>query len=165
METVVLPESAVGNWTPTVERLWTTALEDRPLTVLAGAVVINAQGYDNVLVAISGLGGRILYVERMPVPGSMWQPWRSWVGKSGGVHANVFANPVVDLGGRKLAPLICYEMLLVWPVLHSMLHDPDMIVAVGNGWWTDGYVHRFDPASQRRMANLFGKTLVLSFNN
>lgn len=164
-EIVVLPESAIGSWTPTVERLWKTALEDRPLIVLAGAVVINAEGYDNVLVAISRLGGRIVYFERMPVPGSMWQPWLSWMGKTGGVRANLFSNPVVDLGGRKLAPLICYEVLLVWPVLHSMLRDPDMIVAVGNGWWTGGTsIVSIQRASATAWARLFGKPLVLAFN-
>ncbi|PPJ49196.1 conjugal transfer protein TraB [Rhizobium sp. KAs_5_22] len=163
--TVLLPESAIGSWTPTVERLWTTALEDRPLIVLAGAVVITPHGYDNVLVAVSQIGGRILYLERMPVPGSMWQPWRSWMGVSGGVRANVFSNPVVDLGGRKLAPLICYEMLLVWPVLHSMLYDPDIIVAVGNGWWTVGTsIVSIQRASATAWAHLFGKPLVLAFN-
>jgi apolipoprotein N-acyltransferase len=163
--TVVLPESAIGSWTPTVERLWTTALEDQPLTMLAGAVVINAEGYDNVLVAVSRLGGRIVYFERMPVPGSMWQPWLSWMGKTGGVRANLFSNPVVDLGGRKLAPLICYEVLLVWPVLHSMLRDPDMIVAVGNGWWTGGTsIVSIQRASATAWARLFGKPLVLAFN-
>lgn len=165
VETAVLPESAIGSWTPTVERLWTRALEDRSLTVLAGAVVLNTEGYDNVLVAISQLGGRVLYVERMPVPGSMWQPWLSWMGKADGVRANLFSNPVVDLGGRKLAPLICYEMLLVWPVLHSMLHDPDIIVAVGNGWWTGGTsIVSIQLASAIAWARLFGKPLVLSFN-
>lgn len=163
--TVLLPESAIGNWTPTVERLWTTALEDRPLIVLAGAVVINDEGYDNVLVAISRLGGRILYVERMPVPGSMWQPWLSWMGKTGGTRASVFANPVADLGGRKLAPLICYEQLIVWPVLHSMLYDPDMVVAVGNGWWTGGTsIISIQRATATAWARLFGKPLVLAFN-
>lgn len=165
IETVVLPESAIGSWTPTVERLWTTALEDLPLIVLAGAVIITPQGYDNVLVAISRLGGRILYVERMPVPGSMWQPWRSWMGQSGGARADFFENPVVDLGRRKLAALICYEQLIVWPILHSMLHDPDIIVAVGNGWWTDGTsIVSIQRASAAAWARLFDKPLVLSFN-
>jgi hypothetical protein len=50
--------------------------------VIAGATVVDAGGYDNVLVAIDGNGSSVLYRERMPVPGSMWQPWRSWLGGS-----------------------------------------------------------------------------------
>ncbi len=90
---VVLPESALGFWTPTIERLWTGAFVDRDTTVIAGAAVVDTDGYDNVLVAIDRKGSRILYRERMPVPGSMWQPWRSWFGESGGVRADFFCEP------------------------------------------------------------------------
>jgi len=162
---VVLPESALGFWTPTVEHLWTRALAGKPLTVIAGAAVINEDGYDNVLVAISRGGGSVLYRERMPVPGSMWQPWRSWLSKSGGARADVFGNPVVELDGRKLAPLICYEQLIVWPVLQSMLSDPEVMVAVGNGWWTSGTsIVAIQRASTTAWARLFGKPLIISFN-
>ncbi|WP_184710751.1 conjugal transfer protein TraB [Rhizobium lusitanum] len=135
---VVLPESALGFWTPTVERLWRNALRDRELTVIAGAAVLAGDGYDNALVAISAQNAEILYRERMPVPGSMWQPWRMLTGESGGARAHFFGNPAVEIDGTRIAPLICYEQLIVWPVLQSMLHSPDIIVAVGNGWWTTG---------------------------
>lgn len=162
---VVLPESALGYWTPTVERLWTKALAGTGVTVVAGATLVDAQGYDNLLVAISAEGGRILYRERMPVPGSMWQPWRSWWGDAAGARATFFANPAIDLSGRKLGPLICYEQLIVWPVLQSMFQDPDMIVAVGNGWWTSGTpIVAIQRANTEAWARLFSKPFVISFN-
>ncbi len=165
VDIVLLPESALGSWTPTVERFWVDALKGTSLTVIAGASVINAEGYDNVLVAITNKGGRVLYRERMPVPGSMWQPWRSWLGGTGGARADFFANPVVELNGQNLAPLICYEQLIVWPVLHSLMSDPDAIVAVGNGWWTaETSVIAIQRASTTAWARLFGKPLILSFN-
>ncbi len=74
----------------------------------------------------------------MPVPGSMWQPWRLRFGDSGRARAHFFANPFSAVGDRQVAPLICYEQLIVWPALQSMLYDPDLILAVGNGWWTQG---------------------------
>ncbi|MCW1410717.1 MULTISPECIES: conjugal transfer protein TraB [Rhizobium] len=163
--TIVLPESALGFWTPTVERLWVQALQETDLTVVAGAAIVDARGYDNVLVALSGGGARMLYRERMPVPGSMWQPWRPLLGQSGGARAHFFANPVVDLTGERVAPLICYEQLVVWPVLQSMLDDPDLILAVGNGWWTKGTsIVAIQRASAQAWARLFGKPLVISFN-
>lgn len=163
--TIVLPESALGFWTPTVDRLWVNALQDTDITVVAGAATVDAAGYDNVLIAVSATGGRLLYRERMPVPGSMWQPWQSWFGKSGGARAHFFANPVVDLGNARGAPLICYEQLVVWPVLQSMLDDPDLIIAVGNGWWTKGTsIVAIQRASTIAWARLFAKPLVFSFN-
>ncbi|TCU08649.1 conjugal transfer protein TraB [Rhizobium sullae] len=163
---VVLPETALGFWTPTVARLWTSASGDTDATVIAGATVLDATGYDNVLVAIDGKGGSsILYRERMPVPGSMWQPWRFLFGESGGARADFFANPVVPIGASRAAPLICYEQLIVWPILQAMLHDPDFVVAVGNGWWTEGTsIVAIQRAATTAWAKLFAKPLVVAFN-
>ncbi|AUX79141.1 conjugal transfer protein TraB [Sinorhizobium fredii] len=162
---IALPESTLGFWTPRIERLWTRSLEGRDITILAGAAVVNARGYDNVLIALSAQGGQILYRERMPVPGSMWQPWRALLEESGGARAHFFANPILTLGATRVAPLICYEQLIVWPILQSMLSDPDLIVAVGNGWWTKGTsIVAIQRASTAAWAKLFAKPVVFSFN-
>lgn len=92
--------------------------------MIAGAAVIDPGGYDNVMVTISEGEARILYRERMPIPVSMWQPWLQWTGQGGGARAHFFANAAEDLAGTRIAPLICYEQLIVWPILHSMLFSP-----------------------------------------
>lgn len=162
---VVLPESAFGFWTPTVGRVWQRALKDTGITVIAGAAVIDSQDYDNVLVKLSTDESQILYRARMPVPGSMWQPWGAWMGDHGGARAHFFANPVVDVGNQSVAPLICYEQLLVWPILQSAFHRPNAIVAVGNGWWTAGTsIIAIQRANSEAWARLFGLPLVISFN-
>lgn len=165
--TIVLPESALGFWTPTVARFWQKGLTGTDITVIAGAAFIDGRGYDNVLVTISAERTEILYRERMPVPGSMWQPWRAWIGGSdeSGARAHFFANPVVEVAPAKVAPLICYEQLLVWPVLQSAFHRPDVIIAVGNGWWTAGTsIIDIQRASSEAWARLFDIPLVISFN-
>ena len=162
---VVLPESALGLWTPTLARLWRTALSGTNTTVITGAARIDTDGYDNVLVSISADGATILYRERMPVPGSMWQPWNKLLGEGGGARAHFLANPVIEVAGSRIAPLICYEQLIVWPVLQSMLHDPDFIDAVGNGWWTTGTsIVDIQRASAQAWGRLFGKPVIFSFN-
>ncbi|GLS35276.1 conjugal transfer protein TraB [Mesorhizobium tianshanense] len=162
---IVFPESALGFWTPTLARLWQEDLRGSDITVLAGAAVIDASGYDNVMVAITADETRILYRERMPVPVSMWQPWRRWTGRGGGARAHLLANPVVELAGTGIAPLICYEQLILWPALQSMLHAPDIIVATGNGWWTAGTsIVAIQQASAVAWAKLFNRPLVTAFN-
>ena len=162
---MLLPESALGFWTPSVAHLWRQQFTGTDLNVIAGAVVVDPEGYDNVLVRVSATESEILYRERMPVPGSMWQPWLPLIGKSGGARADFFANPIVSVGGKRVAPLICYEQLIIWPVLQSMLHDPDLIVAVGNDWWTKGTsIIAIQRASTEAWARLFDKPLIMSFN-
>ncbi len=162
---VVLPESALGFWTPTVARVWQEGLRGSGITVIAGAAAIAPADYDNILVAISRDELRILYRERMPVPGSMWQPWLRWMGQAGGASAEFFGNPMVEVGGIRIAPLICYEQLILWPALQSMLHSPEVIIASGNGWWTDGTsIVAIQKASVTAWAKLFDLPVVTAFN-
>lgn len=163
---IVLPESALGFWTATVERVWRDGLRGLDVTVVAGAAVIEAEGYDNVMVAISADEVKILYSERMPVPVSMWQPWLQWTGQGGGARAEFFGNPVVEVGQKRIAPIICYEQLILWPVLQSMLQSPDIIVATGNGWWTESTsIVAIQRASVTAWAKLFGLPVVMAFND
>lgn len=163
---VVLPESAIGMWTPTVDRLWTNALGDLDIVVNAGAIVVSHDGYDNVMVERTGGGSRILYRERMPVPVSMWQPWFGWWGEGGGAKAHFFANPVAVSGGRTILPLICYEQLIIWPVLQSALYAPEVVIATGNSWWTAGTsIIAIQRASAEAWARLFDLPLIVAFNS
>ncbi|EGL62802.1 hypothetical protein AGRO_4504 [Agrobacterium sp. ATCC 31749] len=162
---VVLPESTLGFWTPTVARVWRDGLRGSGLTVIAGAAVVDPKGYDNVMVVILADAANILYRERMPVPGSMWQPWLRWTSQGGGARADFFGNPVVNVDGIRITPLICYEQLILWPVLQSMLHAPEVIVAVGNGWWTENTsIVAIQKASVAAWARLFGLPVVMAFN-
>lgn len=161
----VLPESALGFWTPSVARVWQDGLRGSNLAVIAGAAVIDPRGYDNVMVAISADAAKVLYHERMPVPGSMWQPWLQWTGPGGGARANFFGNSVFQVDGTRIAPLICYEQLIVWPILQSMLHSPGLIVAVSNGWWTENTsIVAIQKASAIAWARLFDLPIVLALN-
>lgn len=164
-QVIVLPENALGILTPTVEHLWGEALANLDTTVIAGAAVIDTQGYDAVLVALDRAGAKVLYRQRMPVPVAMWQPWRPWLGLTGGARATLFGAPVVEVAGQRIAPLICYEQLLVWPVLQSAFHRPDRIVAIANGWWAkDTSIPAIQRSSVEAWARLFDLPLVTAFN-
>lgn len=162
---IVLPESALGVWTPTIERLWTRALGDLDATVYGGAVIVDENAYDNVMLELSGKGVSVRYRQRMPVPVSMWQPWLSVLGTSAGARADFFANAVVSVRGTRVATLICYEQLLVWPILQSALGSPDVLVAPANGWWTAGTdIVAIQIAVATAWARLFNLPLVLAIN-
>jgi len=162
---VVLPENALGVLTPTVEALWVARLRGSGMTVLAGATDVQRDGWDNVLVAIDGAGTRVVYRQRVPVPVAMWRPWRSLSGERTGAGARLFGSATTSVGDRRVAPLVCYEQLLVWPVLEAMLHEPDIIVAAGNGWWTTGAdIIGIQKSVVSSWARLFGLSVAFAFN-
>lgn len=157
---VILPESAFGIWTPTTEALWKRSLAGVPVTVFGGGVVFPDDGYENVMIALTSEGPEIMYRQRMPVPVSMWQPW-----STGGAAADFFGNAVVELNGVRLAVLLCYEQLLVWPVLQSVLMRPDIMVATGNGWWTGTTnIVPIQRAASVAWARLFNIPLTMAYN-
>ncbi len=162
---VVLPESVAGLWTPTKSLLWIDGLHGAGVTAIVGAAIVSPEGYDNVMIEVGDGRAGSLYSQRMPVPLSMWQPWLAWTGQGGGASASFFGDPIVEAVGRRVTALICYEQLLVWPVLQSMWERPDVVVAIGNDWWTSGTsILAIQQASTQAWARLFGLPLVLAFN-
>lgn len=163
---VVLPENALGVLTPTVEALWVERLHESGITVLAGATDVLRDGWDNCLVAIDGSGAHVVYRQRVPVPVAMWQPWRVVFGEKTGAGVRLLGSATVTAGNRRIAPLICYEQLLVWPVLEAMLREPDVVVVVGNGWWTtDTDIIGIQRSAVSSWARLFGVPVVVAFND
>jgi apolipoprotein N-acyltransferase len=71
----------------------------------------------------------------------------------------------MPVAGYRAAPLICYEQLIIWPVLQSMALNADIIVAIANGWWTGGSnITAIQRASVTAWAKLFDVPLVIAFN-
>lgn len=162
---IVLPEIALGVWTLTIERFWTRALGDLDATVYGGAVIVDEIGYDNVMLELSGQGAAVRYRERMPVPVSMWQPWLGLLGTPAGARADFFANPVVSVRGTWVATLVCYEQLLIWPILQSVLGSPGILVAPANGWWTANTdIVATQIAATTAWARLFGLPVAVAIN-
>lgn len=76
-----------------------------------------------------------------------------------------YANPMVVVRGTSIATLICYEQLLVWPILQSAMSGPDLFVAPANGWWTVGTdIVAIQIAATTAWARLFNLPLVIAVN-
>lgn len=132
---LVLPETFLGRFTPMTESFLvstTRQLQAKGSTILVGAELpASDQGMaiKNALVAI-GIGQGSQLVQRVPIPLGMWKPWAA-----DSVVADPLASGIGTVAGRKVAHLICYEQILVFPVLASMLHSPDVVVGASNAWW------------------------------
>ena len=132
---MVLPETVAGFWSNSVADLWRAKLAATPATVaLVGAEIVESDGQiANALVLVSSESARVVYRQRMPVPLTMWRPWSERSTRAYGRR-----NAVVSLLGHRAAVFICYEQLLVWPVLHSFALEPDVLVGAANLWWCTG---------------------------
>jgi len=88
-------------------------------------------GFRNVLVVRGAHTG--IFEQRVPVPIGMWKPL-----SAGGVPLRLNGAGVFPVAGERAAILICYEQLLTWPIVTSMVDHPTVVVAVANDVWAAG---------------------------
>lgn len=152
-QTLIFAEGMVsGGWTEVPESLWRRSGVTKNRSIVIGADILRpgsltihprqysdlppsfewSQDLHNGLVILDK-SNKSFYLQRQPIPFSMWKPF-----SDGGYKVDWFGNPVVMIAGKPTAALICYEGFLVWPILHSYLSGAERIVAVGNFWWTNG---------------------------
>lgn len=163
---IVLPEGAVRRWTEVTELFWEPTIEHlqatrRAALVGVGLPITNSQEFQNAVLLIGDEGPQVL-MQRIPIPVGMWKPF----GPADGVPLNLTGPGTMHVGRERLAVLICYEQLLVWPVLQSALERPSLIVGVSNVSWTR---HTNIPAAQRAClsawSRLFGIPHVAAVNS
>lgn len=100
------------------------------------------------------------FEQRIPVPMAMWNPF-----KSESAPLNLEGPAVLRIGSNRAAILICYEQLIVWPLVTAMLENPDVLVAVANDYWAFGTtIPRFQRSAVRAWARLFETPYVLAVN-
>jgi len=132
----IFPEGIINHWTPSAEGFWQSTyseLEQNHQSILFGAEekLPHRGQYRNELL----LRGEhtATFQQRVPIPYAMWRPWDNI-----GVPIHYFGPSILSVGPRRAAPTICYEQLLVAPILISIEHHPEVIVAIANDYWTKG---------------------------
>ena len=192
-EVVVFPETVVSMWTDATELYWQAALDELRATgktIVSGppyparTAVRPRTQFDQVcrssekagyLVSLSG--GRPVrpslferascpwrgdgrYLQRIPVPLGMWKPFDGT-----GVPLSVFGPAVMEVRGQRVAPLLCYETLLLFPLLQSCRKRPQTILAVANDHWALGEtIPRFQRTAVAVWARLFSLHQVIATN-
>ncbi|HLH01351.1 MAG TPA: hypothetical protein VKX25_01160 [Bryobacteraceae bacterium] len=114
--------------------------------------------YFNGVVIRGGQAG--IFQQRIPVPVAMWNPLRPH-----SAPLRLAGPGVIPIAGKRGAILICYEQLILWPVLTSMLRQPEILIGVANDYWAaDTTIPRFQSAAVESWARLFGIPYVLAVN-
>ena len=158
----VLPETVGGLWNLQASNDWQRLLADMPgHTVLMGAYESAEDGnYNNTMVEVTAAGSRIIYLQRFPIPVGMWKPW-----SDSSAVAHWLSQPgTVTVAGERVAVLICYEALLVWPVLHSVLERPAIFVSIASTWWAPESIHLSQRQAMQSWSRLFSVPLVEAYN-
>ena len=161
----ILPEGAVRLWTEATEAFWTETIDrlkatNRIALIGAGLPIPNSDEFHNSVLTI-GTIPTARFDQRIPIPIGMWKPF----GPADGVPLNLTGPGTLKRGEHRLAILICYEQLLVWPMLHSALENPTLIVGISNAAWTK---HTYIPAAQeaclQAWSRLFGIPYISAVN-
>ncbi|MCX6602050.1 MAG: hypothetical protein NTV52_00440 [Acidobacteria bacterium] len=162
---VILPEGAVRLWTEATEEFWFPTIQQlrashRMALIGVGVPIVNSQEFRNSVIVI-GDSPAVTFNQRIPIPIGMWKPF----GPADGVPLNLTGPGTLQIGPHRLAILICYEQLLVWPILQSALEKPSLIVGISNAAWTR---HTNIPAAQQAClsawSRLFGIPHVAAIN-
>jgi apolipoprotein N-acyltransferase len=159
---LVFPEGAVRRWTAATAEFWsgTIAGSGKTLLVGAGTPIPGTPLHNNSIVIMSESWQAAVH-QRIPVPGGMWNPLRR-----DGFAMNLLAPGTADVGDQRVAVLICYEQLLVWPMLRSAVERPTLLIAPSNDSWTASTrVPAIQHACVRAWARLFGLPLISAINS
>jgi hypothetical protein len=117
-----------------------------------------AASYKNELLIRGAATGE--FSQRVPVPLGMWKPFTK-----AGVPLNLAGPGTITIAGERVAPIICYEQLITWPVLTSFLQRPTIIVAVSNNVWVSGTaIPKIEQTSIRSWAALFNVPAIFASN-
>jgi apolipoprotein N-acyltransferase len=135
-EILILPEGAVHRWTEATEAFWAPTIqrlhqEQRTALIGAGIHIPGSTEFKNTAITI-GEWQTKPFEQRIPIPLGMWKPF----GPADGVQLNLTGPSTLQVGPHRLAILICYEQLLVWPILQSALEKPTLMVGISNATWT-----------------------------
>jgi hypothetical protein len=131
---IVFPETIVSNWNEATDAFWARTLEllnREGKTILVGANVSDTvtRHYFNAVV-IRGANKQQDFLQRIPIPFAMWTP-----GSDRGVPLRLAGPATVQIAGRQTAVLICYEHLLIWPIITSFSDRPSLLVGIANAYW------------------------------
>jgi len=98
--------------------------------------------------------------QRIPVPIAMWNPFRR-----DSAQLNLSVPNLVRIGVERAGIVICYEQLIVWPVIMTMIHHPTVLIAPANDYWaTSTTIPAFQRTAMRSWARLFGIPCLFAVN-
>jgi hypothetical protein len=124
-----------------------------------GLIKPRPEPIDNTMLIVGAESGK--FYQRVPVPVGMWRPFSRI-----SVPLRLDAPGVLAIDHQRAAVLICYEQMLTFPILVSMLQHPTVIVGISNTFWVDQTtIPRYQATALRGWAKLFRLPYFLAVNS
>jgi hypothetical protein len=168
---LLFPEHLVTHWNESTNVFWgdtLTTLTAQHRTALIGAGLnlpatprnpFEQNRYLNVLLA-RGDENTAVYEQRIPIPIAMWKPFGD-----DGVPLKLFGRATIRIHAQKAAVLICYEQVLVWPILSSAVEHPTILLTASNDYWAKNTrIPAIQHASATSWARLFDLPILSATN-
>jgi hypothetical protein len=165
---VIFPESVVRAWTDSTDLFWKRSIEtlhQKGKTILIGALIPESlprpsESYSYLNAAIMRGLQTGVFLQRVPVPVSVWKPF-----SRGGAPMHLDGPAVLDIAGQRAAVLICYEQVIPWPVLSAAVARPTVFVGMSNDYWATGTtIPQWQKLCLRAWSRLFGVPYLLAVN-
>ena len=173
---IVFPEAVAADWTGELFRdarkivlLGATGPLRRPFNLDAALAALQSSSsgtesakaakYKNEILIRGAQTGE--FMQRVPIPIGMWRPYTQ-----GGVPLNLSGPGTILVAGQRTAIIVCYEQLIGWPILASLLEKPSVIVAVSNNVRVAGTkIPRIEQTEMRSWAALFHLPVIFAANS
>jgi hypothetical protein len=161
----ILPETVISRWTEATDAFWQPTLDElqrqhRLVVIGAGVAISDSTAYENAALIIGG-EKRHGFFQRVPVPVGMWRPF----GTGPSVPLRLRRPGTIEIAGQRVAFLICYEQLLVLPVLLSAIEQPTLMVGMANQYWVrETTIPAAQRASLTAWSRLFALPLLIAEN-
>ena len=124
-----------------------------------GAIKPRLEPIDNTMLILGAESGE--FYQRVPVPVGMWKPFSRI-----SVPLRLDSPGVLAIDHQRAAVLICYEQMLTFPILASMLQHPTVIVGISNTFWVNHTtIPRYQATALRGWARLFHLPYSLAVNS
>ena len=157
-QVLLFPENVLPEYSDAVTGDWMdmSSIARQSTTILFGSArtTVRFGRRENVFLARGALSGE--YVQRVPIPLVMW-------GRD--TEAHLFGPGTLRIGDESAAVLLCYEQLLVAPVLQSFIDRPNVLLAASNLYWARGTsIDRIESVCVQAWARLFGVSFLRAVN-
>jgi predicted amidohydrolase len=161
----IFPETVISRWTEATEAFWEPTLAElhrqhRLAVIGAGVAIPDSPAYRNAALIIGDEKPQAFF-QRIPVPFGMWRPF----GAGPRVPLRLAGPGTIEVADQRVAFLICYEQLLVLPVLLSAVNRPTLIVGMANQYWIrETSIPAAQRASLSAWSRLFALPLLIAEN-